>query len=238
MGFGVDSEIDVVPNGVDLQPFASPIEPIERSELGYGPDEVLLIYVGRLGPEKNLPFLLRAVAGTAQAYPNVRLVIVGGGPEEDNLKDRVQLMGLQDQVNFVGRIDYKVVPRYLTMADAFVSASVTEVHPLSIIEAMAAGLPVLGTNSPGVGDTVQDWETGFLVDQDDLSGFTAKMVRMVVDAEERRAMGVRAQEASKDYSIERTTQMMLDRYRRVIKQSADRKRGMRARILRWIDNFR
>ena len=66
-GLGVESEIDIVPNGVDLEPFLTPVEPIERSKIGYDEDDVILIYVGRLGPEKNLPFLLRSVSGAAQA---------------------------------------------------------------------------------------------------------------------------------------------------------------------------
>jgi len=65
------------------------------------------------------------------------------------------------------------------MGDAFVTASVTEVHPLTVIEAMASGLPVLGIQSPGVGDTIQEGVTGFLAPQEDLAMFTAKMVKLL-----------------------------------------------------------
>ncbi len=70
--------------------------------------------------------------------------------------------GLHGRVGFAGLIDYAELPRYLAMADAFVTASVTEVHPLSVIEAMASGLPVLGIVSPGIEDTVEDGQTGYL----------------------------------------------------------------------------
>lgn len=142
VNFGVDVPIEVVPNGVDLKPFSQPLQPIKRSELNIQEDDVVLMYIGRLGPEKNLPFLLRSFAGTSQAYNKVKLVLVGDGPERDNLEDRVQHMGLQSEVRFVGMVPYEEVPRYLQIADTFVTASVTEVHPLSVIEAMAAGLPV------------------------------------------------------------------------------------------------
>jgi glycosyltransferase involved in cell wall biosynthesis len=236
--FGVDAPIEVIPNGVDLEPFRQPIEPLEREAFGFQREDVILLYVGRLGPEKNLPFLLRAVAGTAQAYRNVRLLLVGGGPEADNLKDRVQHMGIQEYVTFVGSVDYDQVPRYMSMADVFVTASLTEVHPLSVIEAMAAGKPVMGMISPGVGDTVEDWQTGFLAEPDDLAGFTAKLVRLVVNPQERHEMGARARQASEQYAIERTTQMISERYRRLVEAAAGRKRRWRARMLRWWDGFR
>ena len=125
IGFGVDAPIDVVPNGVEFTRFRAPIHPLDRREFGFQPDDILFVYVGRLGPEKNLPFLLRAVSGAVQAYGNIRLLLIGGGSEMDNLKDRVQHMNLGEHVRFLGQIDYDQMPRYLVMADAFVTASIT-----------------------------------------------------------------------------------------------------------------
>ncbi|MEW5873012.1 MAG: glycosyltransferase [Chloroflexota bacterium] len=236
--FGVDGPIEVVPNGVDLQRFQQPVEPLERANFGFQPDDVVLVYTGRLGPEKNLPFLLRSFAGTAQAYDNVRLLIIGDGPERDNLQDRVRHMGIWPKTHFAGMLPYDEVPRYLAMADAFVTASVTEVHPLSVIEAMAAGLPVLGIQSPGVGDTIQDGETGYLVNEEELASFTAKMVRMVVDRECRASMGTKARQVSALYAIERTTGLMLECYQQTIQKAAGRRGSPRARLTRWFDSLR
>ena len=236
--FGVDVPIDVVPNGVDLQPFRTPANPLERSDFGFCPEDIILIYTGRLGPEKNLPFLLRSFFGTSQAFENIRLLLVGDGPERDNLQDRVRHMRKEASVRFTGMVPYSDLPRYLAMVDAFVTASVTEVHPLTVIEAMAAGLPVLGIQSPGVGDLVEDGKTGFIVPEEDLAAFTAKMVRLVTDHEQRRAMGQRARLAVEAYHIERTTQMMLVRYEKVIRQSDGRKRNFRARLYRMADGLR
>jgi 1,2-diacylglycerol 3-alpha-glucosyltransferase len=238
IGFGVDSPIEVVPNGVDLDRFCESVKPKERSIWGIKSDDVVMVYVGRLGPEKNLPFLLRSFAGTAQAYDNVHLLIVGSGPEEDNLMDRVRHMGITDHVHFTGMVPYDEVPSFLEMADVFVTASITEVHPLSVIEAMAAGLPVLGIKSPGVGDTIQDGLTGYLVADADLASFTAKMVRMVVDQELRIRMSEQARQASHVYHIAHTSRVMLDIYQKVIQQAADHKRGLRSRLTRWIKGFK
>ncbi|MBN1148892.1 MAG: glycosyltransferase [Anaerolineales bacterium] len=235
--FGVEVPIQVAPNGIDLEPFRRPVEPLERRRFGFNPDDVVLVYVGRLGPEKNLRFLLRSFSGAYQAYDNVALLIVGNGPEREDLEEQVRHMGVASRVHFAGSVPYENVARYLAMADAFVTASVTEVHPLTVIEAMAAGLPTLGINSPGIGDIIQDTVTGYLVAEEDLASFTAKMVRMVIDHERRREMGKNARQAAENYAIERTTQTLLDLYQQVISQTAGRQRALRIRLTRWMERI-
>lgn len=237
-GFGVDAAIEVIPNGVNLKPFREEIHPISRESLGFLDTDIILIYVGRLGPEKNIPFLLRSFAGTTRAFDNIGLIIVGNGPERDNLEDRVRHMGINSQVRFLGLIPYNEMPAYLKMADAFVTASITEVHPLSIIEAMAAGLPVLGIKSPGVGDTIEDGVTGFLSQEEDLATFTAKMIRLVTDHSLRKEMGLKASQDVNKYAIETTTQIMENIYQKVIARSGIVKRGIRMRLNRLISKWR
>lgn len=236
--FGVDSAIEVVPNGVDLKPFRDEIYPIERGNMGFSETDTILIYVGRLGPEKNIPFLLRSFAGAVEAFDNIGLVLVGDGPERDNLEDRARQMGINSRVRFLGLVPYSEMPAYLKMADAFVTASVTEVHPLSIIEAMAAGLPVLGINSPGVGDTVKDGFTGFLSQDEDLASFTAKMVRLVLDQPLREKMGLQASQDVNKYAIETTTQIMEKCYEQVISNAHSHTRGIRRYVNRLTRRWR
>ena len=235
-GFGISSHVEVVPNGVDLEPIRNVKDPIQRSEFGVGPEEVLLVYSGRLGSEKNLPLLLRSFAGVAGAYGNVHLVLVGDGPERDNLEDRVKHMGLTEQVHFTGMVPYEDIPRYLAAADAFVTASVSEVHPLTVIEAMAAGLPVLGIESPGVTDTVEDGVTGYLA-KDDLAAFTAKLVRLVTDHEARKRMSEEARKQSAQYAIRRTSKILLDHYETLVDKANRRAPTLRNRIYKLFDRL-
>jgi len=235
---GVTTAIEVVPNGVDLSPYRTKIEPVDRSRLGLDQHTVLMIYVGRLGPEKNLPFLLRSFAGLIQAYDRVGLLIVGDGPERENLEDRIHRMGLQDRVKLTGMVAYTDVPHYLAAADAFVTASITEVHPLSLIEAMAAGLPVLGIQSPGIEDIVEDGVTGYLAQSEDLAAFTAKMARLVAEDEKRRQMGCQARLNAEKYDIEVTTKVMIGYYQQVVEQASVRKHGFRTRMIRVFDQWR
>ena len=211
---GVDSPIEVIPNGVDLAPFRSPT-PIDRASLGLRDDDVVLAFVGRLGVEKNMEFLVRAAAGVLAAHPNVRLLLVGDGPERDNLEDRARHSGVGDRIVFTGLVPYTDVPRYLAASDVFVTASRTEVHPLSVIEALAAGLPVVGINSPGVSDTIIDGQNGFVA-QDDLAAFTAKLSHIVIDEGLRRQMAAAARQSAEIYDIERTSALVEARYQELM----------------------
>ena len=234
-GLDVKSPIEVVPNGVELEHYRK-IEPLARADFGFGADDMLFIYVGRLGPEKNLNFLLRAFNGVAQAFDHVRLLILGDGPARADIEALASDFGLAGRVRFEGMIPYERLPAYLSMCDAFVTASVTEVHPLSVIEGMASGLPVLGIRSPGVGDTVEDGVTGFLTDED-TAAFAVKMTRLVTEPGLRKKMGAAARQAASHYAIERTTQIMLKIYERLCYESRPRQRGLRFRVRTFIEQF-
>jgi glycosyltransferase involved in cell wall biosynthesis len=235
-GLGVRSPIAVLPNGVDLEPFRQAGPPVSPQAVGLQPGGVTLVNVGRLGPEKNLTFLVRAFAGVASAFPEARLVLIGDGPERDNLEDQVSRSGLTGRVGFAGLVDYADLPRYLAMADAFVTASVTEVHPLSVIEAMASGLPVLGIASPGIEDTVEDGQTGYL-SSEDLPAFTAKMARLVAEPARRADMGRSARQAAREYAIERTSARLLQHYEKLVAERPRRERRTRMLWERVVDHL-
>lgn len=236
VGLGVQSPIVVLPNGIDLEPFRHPGVPRSPEALGLAPGGVILVYVGRLGPEKNLTFLVRAFAGVACAYPEARLLLVGEGPERENLEDQVSRSGLRGRVGFTGLVDYADLPAYLAMADGFVTASVTEVHPLSVIEAMASGLPVLGIASPGIEDTIVDGQTGYL-SPDDLPAFTAKMTRLVAERESRVVMAGRARQAAEEYAIERTSARQVEYYHKLVLERPRRERRARMLWQRVVDRW-
>lgn len=236
-GIGVETPIEVVPNGVEMAPFISPAEKIDRTEMGIAPEAVVLIYAGRLGPEKNLPFLLRSFAGLAMAVENVHLLFVGDGSERENLQERVQFLHLEDRVHFTGLVPYARLPAYLALADVFVTASITEVHPLSVIEAMAAGLPVLGVDAPGVKDTVTNGVSGLLAPEDQ-AAYTAKMMRLVTEPELRRQLAQGARQAVQRFDIHLTSQAMAAHYQHLVDNVLPRKRSVFYRLGRVLDQWR
>jgi glycosyltransferase involved in cell wall biosynthesis len=233
----VTSPITIIPNGVELQLFYK-AEPISRADFGFTPNDILLIYTGRLATEKNLSFLLQSFAGVAQALDNVNLVVVGGGHKqhESELRQLASELNISHRVRFTGMVTYENLPAYLAMCDAFITASVTEVHPLSVIEGMASGLPVMGIASPGVSDTVRDGVTGFIATED-LAAFTAKLTRLCLDPALRKKMGAAARQASTDYAIERTTQIMLGHYERLVAGTRPRREKWEVRLRGLLEKY-
>ena len=231
----VESRIEVVPNGVELARFIN-AEPLSRADYGFTEDDILLIYTGRLAPEKNLDFLLMAFAGVTQAVQNVRLLLVGDGPMKEEIIELAKDLQITDFVQFAGLIPYEKMPGFLAMCDAFVTASVTEVHPLSVIEAMGAGLPVVGIHSPGVGDTVEDGITGFL-STNLLPAFTAKLTRLCLQKQLRKKMSATARKASLKYDIARTTGMMLTHYETLASTPRHPKYEWEERLLGILERF-
>jgi len=233
----VESPIEVIPNGVDLKDFHNAV-PLSRTELGYTSDDILLVYSGRIALEKNLPLLIRSFAGIAQAIPNTHLILIGGGVQqyEKEIRDLVNELNINHRIRFTGKLTYDKLPSYLAMSDIFVTASVSEVHPLSVIEAMGSGLPVMGIDSVGVGDTVKDGETG-LLSAHDIAAFTAKLTRLCLDSDLRQQLSQFARHASEVYAIEHTTSIMLSQYEKLVDESKPRKSNWRTRVRGFIERF-
>jgi 1,2-diacylglycerol 3-alpha-glucosyltransferase len=234
--FGLISPVEVIPNGLDLTPYREDIQPVDRSKFGFSTNDVISIYVGRLSPEKNLALLLRAFNGVAKTYEHVRLLVVGDGPEKENLEAQVKHMNIETKVFFTGMVDYKEIPSYLASSNIFVTPSNAETFGLSTVEAMAAGLPTLGIDAPGTGDIIEDGVTG-LVTSDDLAVFTAKLVLLSTNHELRRVMGKQAVQASKKYDIQTTTGILIQHYQKLVASAKRRRKGARFKLTRFLDRF-
>ena len=235
LSYGVDAPIDVLPNGLDLKPFYQPSDPIDRSQFGFEWKDVVLAYSGRLGPEKNVELLIESFSKASQENDRLRLLVIGDGPLRRNLAELVELMDLDRRVFFSGLVPYQEIPRYLRSADAFVTASITEVHPYAVIEAMATGLPVIGIRSPGVADIVTDKMTGLIVLEEDLASLSQAMVQMAEGEEQRRRMGINAKQDAQKYDIELTSEQMLSRYQALIDAATQKRtqRKFKAKLLGW-----
>ena len=136
-----------------------------RAELAVADDEFLWLAVGRLVPQKDVPNLLDAFAKHHAAHPRSRLAIVGDGALRDEMVAHAASLGVGEAVAFLGiRRD---VPQLMAAADVFVMSSAWEGLPNVVMEAMAAGLPVVSTNVGGVAELVEDPGTGALVPASD-----------------------------------------------------------------------
>lgn len=152
-GYGVTAPIRVLPTGIPLDRFRQGDRAAFRQRHGIPPDRPVALFVGRVAHEKNISFLLEAVAEARLACPDVLLVVTGEGPAQEDLRRRAAELGLADAVRFVGYLDRaRELPACYAAADVFVFASRTETQGLVLLEAMAAGLPVIALSAMGTSD--------------------------------------------------------------------------------------
>jgi L-malate glycosyltransferase len=183
-----------VPLGLDLQPFLAGDAPPLRGELGIDERAIVFGYVGRLVPIKDLGTLVLAFARLLDAMPCAYLLIAGDGPVRPEIEALITQRKLGGGVRLLGwRED--LAPLYATI-DVCVLSSRNEGTPVAIIEAMAAGRPVVATRVGGVPDVVEEEATGLLAPPGDVEALAAAMQRLAGDAELRRTMGAHARDVA------------------------------------------
>ncbi len=150
---GVRARIDVVPSGIDVAAFAGGMRSqMLRASFGVGPQEKMLLFVGRLGREKNIELLIEAFAGVRDG--RARLVAIGDGPHRETLERLVARAGIADRVHFAGELPRERLPDVYASADLFTFPSRTETQGLVLVEALAARLPILAVDTPQTRDVV------------------------------------------------------------------------------------
>jgi glycosyltransferase involved in cell wall biosynthesis len=157
------SRVFVIPNGVDVQRFC-PLPPDEtlRRQLQLPPAAPVAAIVAALRPEKNHELFLAAARRLRERRPNAQFLVIGDGPRRAELQRLADELGLTGVVHFLGtRGD---VPQLLSLVDVLVLSSHMEANPVSILEGLACGKPVVATRVGSVGETVRDDQSGFLVD--------------------------------------------------------------------------
>jgi phosphatidyl-myo-inositol dimannoside synthase len=223
---GVDADrIEVVPNGIDVR-FAPGGGDRVRQRHGLG-DRPVALYLGGLKRRKNLPLLLDAWREVANARPDARLLIAGGGSLETGLRRRVVALGLGDGVVFTGRIAEAEKVGYYNAADLFVSPSSLEGFGFTVGEAMSCGLPVVVSDRGALPELVMDGEGGFVCRHDDPGELARRILLLLGDPELRRRLGgFNRERIDRHFRWERASRRVLEIYQEVL---AEWKRGLSLR---------
>ncbi|MBR0447334.1 MAG: glycosyltransferase [Clostridia bacterium] len=186
-------DIPVVYNGVDCKRYAIPKTASETFNL---------VTVGTIYEVKNFPFLVDCFAELHKQHPETRLTIVGNGAQRALLMQQITRLGLEDAITITGTVGN--VEDYLAAADVYVASSIFEGLPLSILEAMAAGLPIISTNVGGVPDVVRHGDNGLLIPSGDKEAYVAALTELTENGEKRAAFAARSKELSINYDEELT----------------------------------
>ncbi|HEV8310691.1 MAG TPA: glycosyltransferase [Methylomirabilota bacterium] len=202
------TRVRVVPCGVDLDLFRPSSAEAARARLRLDAERVLL-FVGRLAPIKGLETLLRALAAVKSnglGRTDLRLVVVGGDKEETWNGGPARLRRLADQLGVGAAVDFRgpqpqdILPDYYAAADLCLMPSLYESFGMVALEAMACGVPVVGSRVGGLTVTVQDGTTGLLVPEGDVTALADGITGLLEDEERRRKLGAQAAEWARGFA--------------------------------------
>jgi glycosyltransferase involved in cell wall biosynthesis len=220
-GIGKPDQVIAIPNGVPVeraQPRRSPAE--VRAELGLG-EAFMILSTGRLAEQKGLEYLIRAAERLREDVPTARIVLAGDGPLRQQLSKLVSDLGLGDLVTLVGhRSD---VGDLLAAADLVVFPSLWEGLSISLLEAMAAGKPVVTTTIGSNREVTNDGETAVLVPPKDTEALAAAIRSLATDPERLAELGREGQQAQRErYTLKRMLDAYLAEYDRLLRQTSPR----------------
>lgn len=176
---GYCGSAEVIPNGVDTRRFQADDHTRYK---GQGTKYKTITTISRLVEKNGIDILIDAVAEVKKKMPDVRCVIVGDGPERKKIESRIKNHGLEGTVRMEGEVAHEKLPEYLSQADIFVRPSRSEGMGNAFVEAMAAGLPVIGTAVGGIPDIITHEKTGLLVRPEDAQGLADAMMRLLTDS--------------------------------------------------------
>ncbi len=226
----------VIPNGIPTDCYACPQTSRRewRAKEGFGDSDVLFACVARFAPQKNHALLLKAFAKGPASDPKAHLVLVGDGALREQTEQQAGVLGLTHQVHFLGlRAD---IPDVLGAMDVFVLSSDYEGNPLSVMEGMAAGLPVVTTAAGGVPDLLENGKEGLIVQPGDVLGLSNSMASLLRNREIRQSLGMAAaRRAGEKFDVSRMVQAyegvyenLVDHSRRLNEESVLRESGIPA----------
>lgn len=218
--YGIKREIIVVPTGLDLEKFSKSKMDLELvtqyiEESNIHPNDHVIVYVGRLAKEKSIQFIIDAFKDIVAQDENVKLILVGSGPSEEELKQSVESLGLSKHITFLGKIPSKNIPAVYHMADAFISASTTETQGLTYIEAMASELPIIARYDDVISELVVEGETGFcFTDHESLVEVVTKF--FALPQSKKREMAINAENKVQIYDQRNFASRMIGVYERAM----------------------
>ena len=215
--YALGKEIRIVPTGIELDRFypssldENKIEEI-RNKLKIDKDKFVFLYIGRTSEEKNIPTLLKAFAKAN--LKDALFLLVGGGPELDDLKALAANLKIEDKVIFTGLVEWVSIPYYYQLGDVFLNASQSETQGLTYIEALASGLPLLVQKDECIEDVVVDYYNGLYFDGEE--ELVIKMREIVKAPDTLKTIKANTLKSVENYSKEQFTKNVLNIYNEAI----------------------
>lgn len=220
--YKVNRNVYVIPTGIEIEKFYlennKNLNILEkRNSLGIAKNDFVILFVGRIGTEKNIDLLLNGMDKLIKLSKKIKLLIIGDGPDMGYYKEYVYKRKLGKNVIFTGKVPWDSISEYYLIADIFATASVTETQGLTVIEAMAAGLPVVCINDESFTGTIMNNVDGIIFNN--LEEYIEAITKLYQDRELLKNLGKKARIDAEKYSSEKFATSVLEVYRTAIKKN-------------------
>lgn len=214
--YKVDRNIYIVPTGIDVERFYiennKQLDIIKfRKNLELNKDDFVILFVGRVATEKNLDLLLTSMKSLIAVSEKIKLLVVGDGPDLENYQKYVKKNKIEDNVIFAGKVPWENIVSYYLISDVFATASKTETQGLTVIEAMAASLPVVCIDDESFRDTVIDDLNGKLFNN--RREYKKEIINLYKDRSLLKRLSNQARIAAETHSSKYFAEQILDVYK-------------------------
>lgn len=229
-----EKNIHIIPTGIEVDRFFE--ENIDQSlitslkkKLRIGKKDTIIIFVGRLAKEKNIDFLIKCQKNIIRNKPNIKLMIVGDGPDREKLESLAHELGISNNVIFTGNISWEDIPYYYHISDIFATASQTETQGLTVIEAMAANIPSVCINDEAFQSTIIDGVNGYTFK--DEKEYSSLILKLHNSKKEREKIGNQARIQAEHLSSSQYAENVVVVYKDAIKNKNKYKYGIFSKIV-------
>ncbi|AZO93990.1 glycosyltransferase family 4 protein [Halocella sp. SP3-1] len=222
LSYGITTPVRTIPTGISLEPYQASNGKDIRERYKDSADEKLLLFVGRLGQEKNVELLIKSFKVVRENLSKCKLLIIGDGPERKKLARMSRKLLVDDYVVFTGQLSYDKVIDYYCGCDLFVFPSVTETQGLVILEAMAGGMPVTAINAAGSSIMVDNNINGILT-KDDYYLFANGIIDILTDEEKYKYLKENALKKAADLSMDKMADRLIASYQEALSQQRAKK---------------
>lgn len=215
-----ERNVHIIPTGIEIDRFYKEKISLskinnKKTELGITKDDIVILFVGRIASEKSIDFLINNHSFLLKKNKNIKLLIVGDGPDLEEYKKLAKKQKIDDKVIFTGKVPWEDIPIYYALSDIFATASHTETQGLTVVEAMAASLPVIALDDESFRNTVIDELTGYLFTNK--KEYINRMSELILDKQKRIKMGNQGRINSEAYSSKYFAERVFNVYKLALK---------------------
>jgi len=237
--YNVERNIHIIPTGIEIERFYK--ENIDTKKLnnlkkhyGIKKSDFVLIFVGRIAEEKNIPFIIDVMADLIKENKSLKMLIIGDGPDKENYEKYTKEKKAEKNIIFTGKVPWEDIPVYYSLGSAFISASTTETQGLTIIEAMAASLPALCIDDESFNGTVVSDLNGYLFkDKEECKKYILKLIN---DKKLLLYLSNGARSSADKHSSKYFAERVLDVYKKAIKTKKESKNKLTSffkKVVSW-----